>query len=145
MKIVKNEDKKKKSTKGGKQKLGGVKMLTYNEYINMGGTLSESDFPILLQNAIDKIDFYTFGKFSKTDTENSKKLLVKVIGVLEEQSNFLKGVKSYGDGIETITYDDYYTEKETDKRILTLCKVYLQNTGLLYRGSQYESNIIEQT
>lgn len=120
-------------------------MLTYNEYINMGGTLSESDFPILLQDAIDKVDFYTFGKFSKTDNENSKKLLVKVIGVLEEQSNFIKGVKSYGDGIETITYDDYYTEKETDKRILNLCKMYLQNTGLLYRGNDYESNIIEQT
>ena len=116
-------------------------MLSYDKFIEYGGTLDEEDFPLFLTHANIKLDFITMNKWSDFDYENSdiqlkcELLLTKVINLLQEQDTHKRvGIKSYSNGIESIQYDDTYTDKAINKQIKNLCVEYLQGTGLLYRG-----------
>ena len=115
-------------------------MLSYEEYLNMGGDVEEEDFPLFLTHAKMKIDFVTMGRFSnyspaKEELLKCQLLLFKVINLLTEQSEFkMRGVTSYSNGIESISYYDPYTDDAVNKKIKNMCVEHLQGTGLLYRG-----------
>lgn len=115
-------------------------MLTYDKYLEIGGNMEEEDFPIFLTQANLKLDFFTMGRWSDFDYDGDLKcelLVTKVINLLQEQSKFqndVKGVKSYSNGIETISYEDAFSDKSINKQIKNMCVEYLQGTDLLYRG-----------
>ena len=116
-------------------------MLSYDKFLELGGNLEEDDFPLFLTHANIKLDFITMNKWSEFDYESSdialkcELLLTKVINLLQEQDTHKRvGIKSYSNGIESIQYDDTYTDKAINKQIKNLCVEYLQGTGLLYRG-----------
>ena len=119
----------------------GEVMLTYDKYLELGGNLPEDDFPLFLTHANIKLDFITANKWSEFDYEESdialkcELLLTKVMNLLQEQDTHKRvGIKSYSNGIESIQYDDTYTDKAINKQIKNLCVEYLNGTGLLYRG-----------
>ena len=113
-------------------------MLSYDKYIEIGGSVEEEDFPIFLTQANLKLDFMTMGKWKDYDYGgdlNCELLVTKIINLLHEQSQSTRGgVRSYSNGIESITYDDAYSDKSINKQIKNMCVEHLQGTNLMYRG-----------
>lgn len=61
--------------------------LTYNEYIEYGGTLEESAFEQLEFEARAKIDYWTFNRLQKDDVypEAVKRCMFKLIQLIEDR------------------------------------------------------------
>lgn len=61
--------------------------LTYNEYIEYGGTLEETAFDQLEFEARAKIDWWTFNRLQKDDTypETVKRCMFKLIKLIEDK------------------------------------------------------------
>lgn len=114
--------------------------MKYERYIELGGSVSEEDFPIFLVEATTRLDYILSGRFSNWNPEDeitqSRRdiLLVKTISLIKESVKNLRDVTSYSNGIESFTYGDTLTEKSVNNKILVLCKEYLYGTDLLYRG-----------
>lgn len=129
------------------------KYLTYLDYINLGGTLSEEEFCPLEFRAETKVNWYTFDRLVKdTVFDNNVPLCVKeIIDILHRLDNAKRGlgvngevgiVKQSNDGVST----DYNvlspseTVDKADKEIEDTIKTYLSNVKneagkkVLYRG-----------
>lgn len=127
--------------------------LTYFDYTNLGGTLSEEEFAPLEYKAETKVDWYTYNRLAKDDTYDLKvSLCVKeIIDILIRLDNAKKGlnadgqvgiVKQSNDGVST-DYNALSPSEAVDKAekdIEEVIKVYLYKVKnragkvLLYRG-----------
>lgn len=68
--------------------------ITFSEYKNLGGTLSESTFNSLIYEAQAKIDYYTFSRL-KNDTDISQSVkvcLVKILTLLNTYNEYIRVV-----------------------------------------------------
>lgn len=123
--------------------------ITYEEYTNLGGTVTEDVFNTTLIDVTSKINYITVGRIdamynSEDVTEDFistiKNLIVKLIGftVSTSTESVKTGISNYSNGIETIGYfNDAQTivEKTDLKRVSSICKEYLwRYPELFYRG-----------
>ena len=129
------------------------KYLTYADYKNLNGTLSEEVFCPLELKAEAKVNWYTFNRLAKDTTFDDKvPLCVKeIIEILQRLDNAKKGlnadgnvsiVKQSNDGVST----DYNAlspseaiekaEKEIEETIMTYLYKVKNEAGkvVLYRG-----------
>lgn len=102
----------------------------------LGNAITESEFTRLEQRASEYIDMITSGK-AKYFTDVEECLKKACCAVAEEILKAEKGgtVSSETVGKYTVSYgvsQDELSSKES--KILRVCKMYLGETGLLYRG-----------
>lgn len=109
----------------------------YEEYKKFGGQCAAKDFPMLLLDCESYLEKVTFGTINDATelTKQIKRLIVKVIDdVLFIDQQRMKGVASYGDGIENISFNaEEFTEAAKTSKIKKLCIQYLPEE-MLYRG-----------
>lgn len=111
--------------------------LTYNEYHDMGGTLTETAYTRLEYKARRDIDAYTFGRVKAlTETPESVKMLMfELVGLGDQDDN--------GGPVSSISNDGYsesYAVIDGATKAENLIRSYLagevdgEGTPLLYRG-----------
>lgn len=121
--------------------------LTYEEYVELGGTLNETPFNILELEAQKNIDKYTFGKLQNLDSQiNEVKVceyrLINALSTYEAYENQSKGVSSentdgysisYGGATENISKAKMNEIRGIIKTYLAECKLE-DGTPYLYVG-----------
>lgn len=134
--------------------------ITFTEYKDLGGTLTEPAFNSLVYDAQTKLDYNTFGRLKK-DTSTSeavKRCIVKILELLNTHSEYIKAVTdinspvmssqsndgvsvSYGGYLGNTTPSDIDTiTKKLDVDIKKVIQEYLVDEKnqagqvLLYRG-----------
>ena len=68
--------------------------ITFSEYVNLGGTLTESTFNSLIYEAQVKLDYHTFNRLKK-DTVisiNVKRCLCKILSLMDVYTQYEKKV-----------------------------------------------------
>lgn len=116
--------------------------LTYTEYKDMGGTLDEVAFNLLLVDVESKVNYLTNGRIKNIDPipQAVKMLIFKLIcfystnnqGVKENGLN--PNITSYSNGIESFSFS-YDSSASFDNKIISMMKEYLwEYPELLYRG-----------
>ena len=105
----------------------------YNFYKDTyGGNIPQDVFNKFSIKASKYIDYVTFNRIKEV-TENIKLATCEITNILYEYDK--KGnseIKSEGAGKYSVTYSD--SNKTIDQRKYDVVKIYLGNTGLLYRG-----------
>ena len=101
------------------------KYLSFQEYVELGGTVSESAFPNLLKQAQRKLDNFTHDRIKKLTTipAEVKELLTLYI---DKISSGGKGdnLASYSNGTESFSYRDK-TPEEVEQEYYRMAVVYL--------------------
>lgn len=115
--------------------------ISYNEYVELGGTVDESTFNRLIIDVESKLNYLTNGRLAKLEEVPVavKKLIVKLIAVYKDADGNTNAIASYSNGIESFSYkvDDDSSKGSTssDKKIYSIVKEYLwECPELLYRG-----------
>lgn len=120
--------------------------LTYEEYQNMGGQLSDSAFTSYLWDVESKLNYLTNDRIKKLEEvpEAVKRLIFKLISLYDSTfssspSTQLGGISSYSNGIESFSYnvpnDSGNGSTSFDNRIIAITTEYLSEyPELLYRG-----------
>lgn len=121
--------------------------LTYEEYVNLGGTLSETPFNILELEAQKTIDRYTFGRLQNLETQNQevKVCILKLMEFINTYNTYLNRDKSISststDGYsetyiqpsDTVTKSKTAATKDIVQTYLAECKLE-DGTPYLYCG-----------
>jgi hypothetical protein len=96
-----------------------MKYLTFDEYKENGGTVSESAFPLLCKKAEKKLDVYTYNRLVDAETipEEVKDVILLLI---EELSKAEAGerIKSFSNGKVNFTFADEKTLDEIVEQII---------------------------
>jgi len=81
--------------------------LTYSEYTELGGTVSESAFPLLETKARRKLDYFTQDRLVDLEEQidEVKETMTEFIETINEDTSRVKNVTSYSNGIESYSYD----------------------------------------
>lgn len=111
--------------------------LTYSDYANMGGTLTEAAYTRLEYKARSLIDAYTFGRVKAlTETPESVKMLMFELVALGDQDDNGGPVSSISnDGYsEGYAVTDNATKAESLIRSYLAGEVDVRGTPLLFRG-----------
>lgn len=81
--------------------------ITYEEYVKLGGKVSEDAFPNLERKAQRELDAITFDRIKKLTTipEQVKEVLTDFVDIIfSEQNGEVAGpIESYSNGVEKIT------------------------------------------
>lgn len=123
-----------------------MQYITFDEYTNLGGNVTDEATFISLQRQIEsRMNYITFGRIDKMLPDNAE--LREAVSILEvelinvfsgELADTVKtGVQSYSNGIESITYSVSNTdiEKQRNGRIYTTMQSFLWKfPELFYRG-----------
>ena len=121
--------------------------LTYEEYVELGGTLDETPFNILELEAQKNIDKYTFGRLKDLDEQiNEVKICeFKLIGLLDTYNSYENQNKSissentdgysisYNQATENVSQAKINEIKGIIRTYLAECKLE-DGTPYLYRG-----------
>lgn len=125
-----------------------MKYITFNEYTELGGTVTdEATFNSLQLRIESKINYLTFGRLDamiehdESAPDVVKQMEVDIINeyVADNIDSAKTGVQSYSNGIESITYavSSEDIDKQYSKRLYTKIKEYLwQYPELFYRGNK---------
>lgn len=103
--------------------------ISYNEYIDLGGTVSSDVFPVLERKAQRYLDFVTFNRIQYLTSipDVVKEVLVEFIDNFDKynkESTDGDTISRYSNGVETIDYRRS-TETEVKKRLLILAEQWL--------------------
>lgn len=121
--------------------------LTYDEYVELGGTLDEAPFNILELEAQKNIDKYTLGRLQNLDEQiNEVKICeFKLVGLLNTYNSYESRDKSissenidgysisYSQGTESVSKAKVNEIKAIVKEFLTECRLE-DGTPYLYVG-----------
>lgn len=129
--------------------------MTFDEYREMGGTVAdETTFNSLQAQVEAKMNYLTFGRLEYLYEHDSlpeevSRLEVELITEFQMDSTATvkTGVKSYSNGIETITYseNDSNIEQLRNKRINSTMQTYLwKYPELFYRGRRDNKRWMQQ-
>ena len=108
--------------------------LTYEQYIDWGGTLEETAFNRLSYKASRKIDRMTFNRL-QNDTEINepvKRLMFELIGVIGNNDttseNYSPAIASEGNDGYSVSYasTSFLSPDAADKKVDSLIEEYLQ-------------------
>lgn len=117
------------------------KYLNYNDYVDLGGKLSESAFSNYITEAEVKLDYLTFNRLKNYDTipVEVKLLIVKFISILNDFTsvgNNTQALSSYSNGIESFSYNNSQDpEKFLNNKLGLLATEYLSEyPDLINRG-----------
>lgn len=85
--------------------------ITYEEYVTLGGTVSEGAFPVLERKAQRHLDYITYDriKYCTSVPDIVKEVLVEFIDKLnayEEGSSGALTATKYSNGVESFTFDN---------------------------------------
>ncbi len=115
-------------------------MVDYNYYKGIyGGKLVEDplDFKRLEMEAAIKIDYYTFGRASKTKNEQHlekiKILACKLVDAIHSDESISEVKSTSIEGVSTL----YTDKKERSNEMAKTIFMYLDGTGLTYNGLTY--------
>ncbi len=119
--------------------------LTYNEYKELGGNLSEMPFNLLEYRAEKEVDELTFGRFKKI-LDYPQELKLCVNNLIDEIGKYNEtGTKSSETiGNYSVSYDKQVT-KEKKEELKNIIKTYLStskvdNVYVLYCGADKYAN-----
>lgn len=115
--------------------------ITYNEYVQLGGTVSEDAFPILERKAQRYLDTLTYNRIPELDTipDVVKEVLTEFITRLSNFSNqSTEGeiIKQYSNGVESMTFSRL-GESELRSNLRKLAIDWLP-TYLTYKGVNFD-------
>lgn len=115
--------------------------ITYNEYVALGGTVSEDAFPILERKAQRYLDALTYNRIPELDTipDVVKEVLTEFITRLNNFSNqSTEGeiIKQYSNGVESMTFSRL-GESELRSNLRKLAIDWLP-TYLTYKGVNFD-------
>ena len=115
--------------------------ITYNEYVELGGTVSEDAFPILERKAQRYLDTLTYNRIPELDTipDVVKEVLTEFITRLSNFSNqSTEGeiIKQYSNGVESMTFSRL-GESELRSNLRKLAIDWLP-TYLTYKGVNFD-------
>ena len=100
--------------------------ITYCDYKELGGTVSESAFPLLEIKARYKLDSFTQNRLVNVDIDNQieqvKLTMTEFIETIYGDSSRVNNVTSYSNGIESYSYDITAT---TNNYLLQIATEYL--------------------
>lgn len=115
--------------------------ITYEEYIALGGTVSEDAFPILERKAQRYLDTLTYNRIPELDTipDIVKEVLTEFITRISNFSNqSTEGeiIKQYSNGVESMTFARL-SESELRSNLRKLAIDWLP-TYLTYKGVNFD-------
>lgn len=108
--------------------------ITYSEYNEMGGLLSESEFNRFYYRAKKELDNATFNRLTGlTADDNTKRCMFELITYISENCNngAVNSVKSISNDGYSVSYSDK-TEAKTDIR--NIIETYFIETDMMYSG-----------
>lgn len=122
-----------------------VSYITYEEYKELGGTVSVDAFPILELKAQRWIDYFTFNRIPLLETipDEVKEVLTEYIerlNLLNNQRESGDVITSYSNGVETFNYQlksEEQTKKEFAMLATTWLPNYLTNRSVNFNVSKY--------
>lgn len=105
--------------------------ITYEEYVGLGGTVSEDAFPNIARKAQRFLDYVTFDriKYLTTIPDEVKEVMTDYInqyGDIESHKNDAGIFEKYSNGVETITYRRT-TDTQFNKDMLSVATKWLPN------------------
>lgn len=104
--------------------------LTYNEYKELGGNLSEMPFNLLEYRAEKEVDELTFGRFKKIlDYPQELKLCINNLITNIDKYNESETKSSETVGNYSVSYDKPVT-KEKKEELKSIIKTYLSTTKI---------------
>lgn len=122
-----------------------VSYITYNEYLDLGGMVSEDEFNILERKAQRMVDRITFDRVKQLAVvpDEVKDVLTEFVNRLSQKSSTtlkstanaggnVDDIVQYSNGVETITWRKPTFEQET-KELTQYAITYLPD-WLVYRG-----------
>ena len=124
-----------------------MELLTYDEYVSMGGTAELTAFSNIYYDVVSKLNYMTSGRITRLYVipEQIKRLVFKLINVyMQNNADDFKVVTSYSNGIESFGYavSDKAANGSTgfDGKVNSIIKEYLFDfPELLYRGNTNDS------
>lgn len=124
-----------------------MELLTYDEYVSMGGTAELTAFSNIYYDVVSKLNYVTSGRIAKLDVvpDQIKRLVFKLINVyMKNNADDSKVVTSYSNGIESFGYampgKAENGSTNFDGKVNSIIKEYLFDfPELLYRGNSNDS------
>lgn len=103
------------------------------------GSMDEISFGRALIEAQAFIDTITFGRIARLDVipdcvKNAVCAAAEEINRRDESQRQHAGIKSESNDGASVTYDDVISNEQCKANMLAKARMYLANTGLLYRG-----------
>lgn len=119
--------------------------LTYGEYLELSGKVSEDAFPALVRQAQRWLDVFTFNRVKKMTVvpDEVKDVLVVFIDKLDshaEVDDAGKVLSSYSNGVEKLEYRKVYeSELKKDLRLYAYAWLpeYLVNRSVYFDDTEY--------
>lgn len=109
--------------------------LTYTEYTNFGGVLSETEFNRHSYRVEKEIDNATFNRCQDMSDvpENVKRCAFELVEYISRNTKdgALQGVSSFGNDGYSVTYKDPLNAAQ---QIYSIIYTYLADSGLMYVG-----------
>lgn len=117
-----------------------MKYLTFDDYISMGGTLTETEFNRFEFRAERLIDNVTQGRLKNTDTisETVKRCMFEVVTYLSNnaKNGDISSVASFSNDGYSVSYAK---QKNAAEQIHGIIYDYLADTDLMYCGVEFLS------
>ena len=115
--------------------------ITYQEYVGLGGTVTEDAFPNLEKKAQYLLDYFTFNriKYLTVIPDEVKDVLTQFIDSMNsfnKQSNSGDTLTQYSNGVESMSFK-VKTEAEINSDMLKIAEKWLPDY-LLARGVNFD-------
>lgn len=115
--------------------------LTYEEYVSLGGTVSEDAFPIYERKAQRKLDYITFDriKYLTHIPDEVKEVLTEFINkqaLYDELTGGSSAASKYSNGVETIDMSES-SRKDLEKEFIGIARQWLPDY-LLARSVSFD-------
>lgn len=122
-----------------------VSYLTYEEYVELGGKVSEDAFIILERKAQRWLDYFTFDRVKKLNfvPDEVKEVITDYVNRLHEYENQMADgdmISQYSNGVESITYrrnTEADVRKNLSRVAIAFLPDYLTNRGANFDVERY--------
>lgn len=81
--------------------------LSFEEYVEMGGTMDEADYPTAERRARALLDDWTLGRVKRMDEvpEEVELAMYEIIEHIDEAMSVGDGLSSFSNGVNSLSYD----------------------------------------
>lgn len=105
--------------------------ITYEEYISLGGAVSEDAFPLIERKAQRTLDYFTFNRIPLLETvpDEVKEVLTEFINkmyAVDINNICASNITTYSNGVESITYNSDF-EQSFNKELYDIAVKWLPN------------------
>lgn len=113
---------------------------TYELYISLGGSMTETEYQSAATAAWDKMVYYTFGRIANAPAEMQEKAAhceCRIADILHSAAELPIGVTAEGNDGVSVSYSQS-AQRDTEQQIYRVCREHLTfPVNLMYAGVDF--------